>query len=240
MRGVGDRLVVLGLELDVGLDDVDAGGREVVDRLRRLRRRVDAGAGWAARCSSRRALRVIHGPAIHMRGPGDRARLDPVADREALLERAAEVHGRRDAGHQELLRRDLRDLLEELVLLDPGIPAVVVAVAQDLEVGVQIDQPRQHRAAAACRRPRRPAESRSRPPGPTATIRLPSIRIAAWWSGRDVVAVEEHPADERELAAAPTPAPRRAIAATASPAAARRAAARRLISTPPSGRSRAR
>jgi hypothetical protein len=160
---------------------------------------------------------------------GDFAAPDPVAHRQPLAQGAAQVDRRGDAREQELPRRDLHDAVDEVVLRDPGVPAVVVAVAENVQVHVRVDEARQHHAAARVDdlgvRGDRDLGGRPDAHDPVA---LDEDRGAV--HGRDsLVAVEEHPADESEPssgAAAPAPAraprPRRRGSASAQQARAKK------------------
>ena len=195
VRGVGDRPVVLAGEPDPGLDDVHARFREPLDRRRGFLRRADADL-------------VVLGPETHpagdpgaghqQAGAGDLAAGDAVAHREAGLERGPEVHRGGHPGEQELLRRDFHDVLDvHSLLVDPGEPAAVLAVAEDREVGVEVHHSRDHHPPAGVHHlgVRRNLQLRGAAHGDDA-VALDQHRGVV--QRGHVVAVEQHAADQRQ------------------------------------------
>ena len=197
VRGSDDRLVVVEGEPGVRLDDVDAGLGQLLGLLPGLlgARHLDLVVEREDRRRPRQPRAAHH----HARA-GDFTLRDPIANRQALLERRAQIDGGRDAGHQELLRGDGHHARQHRVaalLVDPREPAHVVAVAEDHQVHVRLDEPGHHRLAA------RVDDGRARRNPDLGRRAGRDDPVALDEDGgvvdrRNVVAGEQHAADERE------------------------------------------
>ena len=132
------------------LDEVDARGNESLHfRLRVL---------GAAHSPAKRLLvllvrRVLDERARHKEPrTGDLVPLDLLLDRDDVVERRAEVARARDAGAEQLLRRDGHDEIGVARAVQV-VPPLVVAVAEDLEVHVHVDEARHDGHAVGVDRP---------------------------------------------------------------------------------------
>ena len=132
----------------------------------------------------------------------DLAFANPVTDGETVGQRRSEIYFGRDAGHQQLSGRRPHHLHQHLPAAmagDPGEPRRVVAMPEHDEVAVGLDESRQHGAAAGVhdRRIGRNLHVRRRA-GLDDRVAFDEHRRVM--DRRDLVAGQQHAADEREMA----------------------------------------
>src|SRR5688572_580737 len=132
------------------LDDVDARGNESLHLRLRVLRATHTPAKWLLVLLVSRVLdeRTRH------KEPrtGDLVPLDLLLDRDDVVERSTEVARAGDSGTEQLLRRDGHDEIGVARAVQV-IPTLVVAVTEELQVDVHVDEARQDGHAVGIDRP---------------------------------------------------------------------------------------